>query len=58
MEVIEPRVVYEKKPSESLVYHIDMAKKASHDLRYSRFRHATFRLVINDEVKAAINESF
>jgi hypothetical protein len=33
MAMMEPRVVHDKQPSESLVYHIDMAQKASYDLR-------------------------
>ena len=34
MEVMEPRIIKIKDVSKSLIYHIDMAKKASYDLSY------------------------
>jgi hypothetical protein len=34
MEVMEPRIIKIKEVSKSLIYHIDMAKKASYDLSY------------------------
>lgn len=34
MEMMEPRVIKIKEVSKSLVYHVDMAKQASYDLKY------------------------
>jgi hypothetical protein len=34
MEVVEPRIVQDKAASASLVYHIDLARSVSYDLRY------------------------
>ncbi len=34
MEMFEPRVVHEAKVGKSLIFHLDMAQQASHDLKY------------------------
>jgi hypothetical protein len=55
MEIMEPRIVKVKDVSKTLIYHIDMAKKASHDLgslvKYMKSSSEVKR--INDEKKAA-----
>lgn len=55
MEIMEPRIVKVKDVSKTLIYHIDMAKKASYDLgslvKYMKSSSEVKR--INDEKKAA-----
>ena len=34
MEMFEPRIVHEAKVGKSLIFHLDMAQQASHDLKY------------------------
>lgn len=55
MEMIEPRVIKIKQLSKSLIYHVDMAKQASYDLRYlvKYMRSATEVKRVQSEAKLA-----